>query len=561
MTAALVARVALFASAIAEGLLALLDHPRGGLYDLHQGRQFRPGTRVLPVSPPRVDRPTPAPTARPWRGVALSLLVLCGLLVLAPPPGCRCRSASPPPTNLVLLTVDTLRADRLGCYGYSRDTSPELDRLAAEGTLFEAAYVQRGSTWPSLTSILTSQHPVTHGVRENGMPLGSGPATLAESLLGRGYSTHAVLTNSYQQAWRGFESVVPVEEKPQDQVAADRAIDWLRTGAVEPFFLWIHMVAPHDPYAPPADHDRFGDPGYGGRVDGGSISTTRIMFGLDTPQPADLERLQSLYDGEVAFSDAMIARVLGALEERSFLDHSLVVATSDHGEELLDHHDYFFHHASVYEGVLRVPLILWQPGVVPAGRREGTVVQSIDIAPTVLELLDVPVPTGFDGRSLAPLLRGETLAAEPAFSELKDQILTVRTAGHRYVFNPSGAQPSRVPGMQMELAGAAGLEHLNRVPIGIEELYDLSTDPREQTDLVAAHPVALDKLRGLIAGFQRDRGWTCGAEVDRQALEGIDPETRRRLEEMGYVIGPAPGPAGPAADPQEPLDQRSSPAP
>ena len=493
--------------------------------------------------------------------MALGLLLLAGLLMLAPPPGCRRRAAPSTPPNLVLLTVDTLRADRLGCYGYSRDTSPELDRLAAEGTLFEAAYVQRGSTWPSLTSILTSQHPVTHGVRENGMQLGSGPATLAESLAGRGYATQAVLTNSYQQAWRGFETIVPAEEKPQDQVAADRAIDWLRTGAVEPFFLWVHLVAPHDPYAPPASHDRFGDPGYAGWVDGGSISTTRIMFGLDTPQPADLERLQSLYDGEVAFSDAMIARVLAALEERSFLDNSLVVATSDHGEELLDHHNYFFHHASVYESVLRVPLILWQPGVVPAGRREGAVVQSIDIAPTILELLGVPAPASFDGRSLAPLLRGETLADEPAFAELKDQILTVRTAGHRYVFNPSGAQPPRVPGMQMEFAGATGLEHLNRVPIGIEELYDLSTDPREQTDRVAGHPAALDRLRELIAGFQRDRGWTCGDEVDRQALEGIDPETRRRLEAMGYVIGPAPGPKGPDAGPQEPQDQRSPPAP
>jgi arylsulfatase A-like enzyme len=499
--------------------------------------------------------------ARAWRGAALALLLLAGLLVLVAPPGCRRQPAPATPPNLILLTVDTLRADRLGCYGYSRDTSPELDRLAAEGTLFEAAYAQRGSTWPSLTSILTSQHPVTHGVRENGMPLGDGPETLAEALAGRGYSTYAVLTNSYQQAWRGFETVVPAEEKPQDQVAADRAIDWLRAGAVEPFFLWVHMVAPHDPYAPPAGHDRFGDPGYSGGVDGGSIATTRIMFGLNSPQPADLSRVQSLYDGEVAFSDTMIARVLGALEERSFLDRSLVVATSDHGEELLDHHDYFFHHASVYEGVLHIPLILWQPGVVPAGRREGSVVQSIDIAPTVLELLDVPVPTGFDGRSLAPLLRGEALPAEPAFAELKDQILTVRTGDHRYVFNPSGVQPPRVPGMQLELAGAADLEHLNRVPIGVEELYDLSADPKEQTDLAPGHPAVLDELRELIAGFQRDQGWTCGEEVDRQALEGIDPETRRQLEAMGYVIGPAPGPRGPDNAPPGSGDQRPSPAP
>jgi len=482
----------------------------------------------------------------------VALLVLAGLAAVAGPPGCRRKPPAPEHANLVLLTVDTLRADRLGCYGYGRDTSPELDRLATEGTVFLEAYAQRGSTWPSLTSILTSQHPVTHGVRENGMPLAAGPATLAEALADRGYATHAVLTNSYQQDWRGFQAVVPAEERPQDQVAADRAIDWIRNGAVEPFFLWVHLVAPHDPYAPPAEYDRFGDRDYQGSMDGGSISTTRVMFGIDEPQPADLARLQSLYDGEVAFSDAMLGRVLRALEERSFLDRSLVVATSDHGEELLDHHDYFFHHASVYEGVLRIPLILWQPGVVPAGRRDANLVQSIDIAPTVLELLGASAPEGFQGRSLAPLLRGDALAAAPAFAEIKDQILTVRTDRHRYVFNPSGVQPPRVPGMQLELAGAAELEHLNRVPIGIEELYDVSADRLEQTDLVASRPPALEELRELAAGFQRDRGWSCGQEVDRQALETIDPETRRRLEAMGYVIGPPPANGRPPAGGQRP---------
>jgi len=472
--------------------------------------------------------------------VALALLIALSLV------GCgrkgdKTRAAGP---NLVLLTVDTLRADRLGCYGYSRDTSPVLDRLAKEGTLFEEAYAQRGSTWPSLASIMTSLHPVTHGVRENGMMLSDAPDALAEMLAAKGYHCAAVVANSAQQNWEGFATVQDVQEVPQDRHVADAAVRWLQANTERPFFLWVHYVAPHDPYEPPAEFDRFTDEGYSGRVDGGLIATTQVILDHVVPTDEELEHLDALYDGEVAFSDAMLQPVLDTLEQGGVAEETLVVFTSDHGDELYDHHHYLFHHASVYEGVLRLPLVFWQPGAIPAGRRFDDLVQSIDIAPTLLELLEVPIPASYQGRSLVPRLRGEELPAQPAFAEIKDQMLVVRDARSKYVFNPLGMSPPRVPSSALDVARVPHLASRNVVPIGIEELYDVRKDRYETRDLTSTNPDELARMRELADGFRVQFGWKAGSEVDRRVIQEVPEALRKRLEELGYVLGPSPSPAG-----------------
>lgn len=489
-----------------------------------------------------------APDRRAARARAIAAALLMGL-VLA---GCgrkaeKTRVAGP---NLVLLTVDTLRADRLGCYGYSRDTSPVLDRLAREGTLFEEAYAQRGSTWPSLASIMTSQHPVTHGVRENGMQLSNAPDALAEVLTARGYHCGAVVANSAQQNWEGFDSVQDVQAVPQDRHVADAAVRWLQANTERPFFLWVHYVATHDPYEPPAEFDRFTEDGYTGRVDGGLVSTTQVILDHVVPTKEELEHLDALYDGEVAFSDAMLEPVLDALEQGGVAEETLVAFASDHGDEMYDHHHYLFHHASVYEGVLRIPLVLWQPGAIPAGRRVDDLVQSIDIAPTLLELLELSVPASYQGRSLLPCLKGEELPAQPAFAEIKDQMLVVRDTRSKYVFNPLGISPPRVPNSALDVAGIPHLASRNVVPIGLEELYDVRKDRYETRDLTSERPAELARMRELADGFRAQFGWKAGSEVDRRVIQEVPEELRQRLEELGYVLGPSTpgGGAGSGAD-------------
>ena len=171
-------------------------------------------------------------------------MTLLLLLACTPSPPSLQGTAGP---NLLLITVDTLRADHLGAYGYTRNTTPEMDRLAKNGVRFTDAYTPRGLTWPALASLMTGLYPVQHGVRTNAMLMENRLTTLAEVLTGQGYKSGAILTNSFDQHWEGFSKVIPIDRDPRDGVASDQAQAWLST-AQAPFFLWVHFVAPHDPW-------------------------------------------------------------------------------------------------------------------------------------------------------------------------------------------------------------------------------------------------------------------------------------------------------------------------
>jgi arylsulfatase A-like enzyme len=491
------------------------------------------------MKPPLLTSPAP-PLARP--GAVLLVALLAGCSAAPDPTGSapsQLLSSEPdlPPahgrTNLLLVTIDTLRVDRMGAYGNPRDTTPWFDALASEGALFERVYAQRGSTWPSLVSILASQHPVTHGVRHNGQKLQGDPATLAHALGAQGYHCGAVLTNASDLGWQGFDDLRAVMQEPRDVVAADQALQWLEQFGDQPFFLWVHLVAPHDPYQPSPEHMGFVDPGYRGPVDGSVASTTRLLFGEGPVAGDDREQLLALYDGEVAWSDAQLGRLLEDLKGRGLLDHTLVAVSSDHGEELLDRQRYPFHNASIYEGSLRLPLALRLPGAVPPGTRHPELAASLDIAPTLLELLDAPIPDSFEGRSLVPLLQGEPFDAQPVFSELEDAVLSVRTPDWRYVHNPGGHNPALVPNGHIQQAGLSidGLH--NQLDIAPTELYSLIADPLEQRDLAARDPQRVAAMAGLIQAFEQSTGWRLDGAAPAQPL---DPELRARLEAMGYVL-------------------------
>ena len=418
---------------------------------------------------------------------------------------------APAARNLVLVTIDTLRADRLGCYGNREVATPRLDAIAASGALFEQATVHVPLTRPSHASIFTGRLPAEHGLRDNVSPaLAPDVPTLAPMLKAAGFRTGAFVSSivlSRQSGLnRGFDEYsdrFEVEgddarflntiQKPGD-VTMTEALSFVERGGGERFFAWIHLYDPHDPYEPPEPYASR----YAGRP----------------------------YDGEVAWTDALVGRLEDALQRLGVRDQTLLVVTSDHGEGLGEHGE-SVHGFFVYESTLRVPLIVRGPGVAP-GRRMKELVTSVDLLPSVLDLLGVPAPAGWSGsgRSLAPLLRGTgSLPPAPAYAESLLPLLhygwsdlrALRDGRWKYIQAPR------------------------------PELYDLESDPGETRDLAAEMPARAAALRdGLAARLSRERAVATDAA-------GVPADLLEKLGALGYLGAGAPraAPGAAVADPKD----------
>ena len=347
---------------------------------------------------------------------APSLPLLAALLV----PGCSGGgegAASPPPLAPgVLIVIDTLRADHLGCYGYGLDTSPHIDAFAEGATLFEANSTQCNATFPAITSILTGLYPRTHrnylAVPLEGLvvpPREHG--SLAERLEARGYHTLAVVSHplwtgsdldaAIHAGWDAF-STIPTSLEGQARYDHDHAgytnerafalLDRYDEERDGPLFLWVHYFDPHAAYRPPAEYaERF------------RAAHLEAAAGAGAKE-LEYAAKRALYDGEIAYCDSELARLFDRLRERGLFDRALVALVADHGENLAEHHPgtplLGFNHGRLYEGVARVPLILKLPGQ-RAGQRVRAITQSIDLLPTVLEVLGLPGDPPVEGRSSA----------------------------------------------------------------------------------------------------------------------------------------------------------------
>ena len=410
--------------------------------------------------------------------------------------GAGCRRLRPAPTpNVLLISIDTLRADHVGVYGHREAQTPRLDALAGRGTRFDQASTVAPLTLPAHSSLLTGTFPAHHGVRDNGsFYLGAEETTLAEVLAARGYRTGAfvgafVLDGRWGVS-QGFEryaddfDLTRYEGASMDAIqrrgdaVVDKAIAWLDEDHDRPFFAWVHLYDPHAPYqAPPAFSSRF---------------------------PASVT---GAYDAEIAWTDAQIGRVLDALAGDGRRDQTLVVAVGDHGESL-DEHGEHGHGFFIYEAVARIPLIVAGPGV-PV-RVVTSPVRIVDVMPTVLDLLRVPAPAGVQGASLLPLARGEP----------RDHPALVESWYPRFHYGWSELRSLR-----------DGRYKLIEAPR--PELYDLADDPGETRDLAARDPqrvAAMTRaLRGLAAGL---------GQAAAQPPSSVDPEVQERLQALGYVSGP-----------------------
>lgn len=429
-----------------------------------------------------------------------------------------CRPAAERRPDVIVYLVDTLRADHLGCYGYSRETSPRIDAFAAESVLFEKAVAQSAWTRPAVTSLLTGLDPHSHGVQERLDALPKSLDTLPEILRRQGYQTTAFVSSAVITAKFGFDQGFDIfRQRAKETLEPERTtsewvnaetLRWLeRRDPDRPFFLFLHTLDPHMPYRPPEPFRRRLAPHADPRA-GSLEQVVALRDGLRPASARDREEISALYDAEIAANDAAFGRLVTELQARGLYDPLLLVFVSDHGEELLDHGGWE-HGATLYQELVHVPLLLKLPGGFGSGRRIGEMVRQVDILPTILEVLGGEIPHGIQGRSLLPLLQAPTRRPPAAFSSLdldgrriESAILEDRKLIHT-------------------------LAH-DRRPLGLE-LYDLGADPGERRNLAAADPAAVRGLSWLLA--QRKRP----GEPPKAPPVALDPELEAELRALGYV--------------------------
>jgi arylsulfatase len=426
--------------------------------------------------------------------------------------------------NVILITVDTLRADHLGAYGYQRATSPHVDAFARESLLFRRAYSQSSETNPSLSSLMTSYYPHETKVLRIFHQLPPGVLTLAEILKAEGYRTGAVVSNFTLRHGAGFEQGFDTYDDQMEDWGSknwegyDRvgpktttaAQAWLRSNHATKFFLWIHYMDPHSPYTPPAPYSKmFVDyPGDGAK----SIPFNKDVTGMggippdarlgDHADPRYYISQYSQYDGEIAFFDHWFGELLKTIRELNLFENTLILFTADHGEAMGEHNYYFAHLESLYEGLIHVPLLMRVPGPSSAGREITYPVAHIDLLPTILDVLSIQHPRTFRGQNLL-------------------------TPNDREIFaeaNYGGAKATLIShGMKLI---SSGYDY---------EEYDLEKDPEEKSNLLETLP---DAEFLTVAGLQR----TLTSLVQQDALElgapmnwNIELEIERKLKALGYV--------------------------
>jgi arylsulfatase A-like enzyme/Flp pilus assembly protein TadD len=411
--------------------------------------------------------------------------------------GCRGRARP----DVLLISIDTTRADRLGCYGYGLPTTPNIDALAAEGALFTRAFATNPITLPSHSSLMTGTYPMFHGVRDNGTyVLRSDVTTLAEVLSAQGYDTGGVVGSFVLDSQFGLDQGFALydddvgREWSEDELAArtahafgfaERKANLVTTAGVRfierprrgPYFAWLHYFDPHQPINPPEPYrSRFADG----------------------------------YDAEIAFADEQIGQVFAALKKRGTYDDTLIVVTADHGEGLMEHGEPS-HSLLVFDTTLHVPLIVKLPGQKP-GRRVETLASLVDVMPTVLSALGLRVPAEVQGVSLLPWIRGaapdarRTVYMESLLPRLVcgwGELRAIRSATEKLIWGPK------------------------------PRLFRVSEDPGEVFDLAEKEPATVARLK---AELEKALGaWT--RPISQGSVSAPDAETVRRLAALGYVAG------------------------
>ncbi len=428
------------------------------------------------------------------------------------------------PTNILLVTLDTTRADVLSCYGGKPKTTPAIDALARRGVLFENAYSALNVTKPAHVSILTGARAIQHRVFSNAALIPEDVEPLPLILRDRGYQTGAFVSAvqlGESTGWRGFQHIDGPRAAARDgRPVVDGAARWMRE-AREPFFLWVHLFEPHTLYTPPEKFaKRFyeGDPKSG---DGPLLAKEPFIAGWNYPPMQewiagvrDPAWARAMYEAEVAYTDKLVGDLLSALDRSGRLERTGIVLTADHGESLGEHGVYF-DHAGLYEASLRIPLVVRWPGT-GGGRRVSEIVTQLDILPTLADLVGFGLPQT-DGVSLRPLLEGTSGFAERevhVFESAHNQHIAVRRGRWKAIW----------PVFEKHRFFAAE-----------PELYDLEADPTETMNVIAEHPDVVSELEPYAAP------WRALGVITKGDVPEVSAEVQEMISGLGYAGGDEDG--------------------
>jgi arylsulfatase A-like enzyme len=473
-------------------------------------------------------------TARRRRIVVLvvATLVVAGILIAVYP-----RPVSRP--SVILISIDSLRPDRLGCYGHDRATSPFLDRFASEGALFETAVSSTSWTLPAHAALFTGLADRVHGCLMDGRWLDGSRVTLAEAFREAGYRTVGFFSGPYLHPAfgfaQGFDGYHDCTSYSRETIARLRGRDvdldalshhdvtnptvlrevtkWLEADPQRPVFLFIHLWDVHYDYIPPEPYRTMFDPGYEGPVDGRNVE--KILVRPEGWTRRDCDHLRALYDGEIRWTDDTLAALFTVFEQSGLLRDCVTAITSDHGEAFFEHGTQGHRH-TLFEEEVRIPLLVRGPGRVPAGIRVAQPVAITDIGPTLLELAGVaPFPVA-GGTSLVPLLEDPTLRwpEKADVSELlvgDDHVLAIRTPRWKYLF----------------------AMNVRRMMV-----FDLLNDPGERQRLPEdRYPMSVPAINDLLAGTLRELHAAAQRlpAIGRRDTPPIQEMTEAQLRSLGYL--------------------------
>jgi len=433
----------------------------------------------------------------------------------------------PPPQLTVLISIDTLRADHLGVYGYPRPTSPRIDKFAEQAVVFDDATSTAPWTLPAHASLFSGLYPEHHRLTTFERRLPMGVDTIAARLARSGFDTRAVV-NTHLLSNRfglehGFAKLKYIEEalvrvSPSTWVT-DQAMEWISEPRDRPMFLFVHYYDVHSDYAAlPEFREPFERP-YDGEIDGSTLDLKEFRYGLRSIDARDVDHLIDLYDAGLRQTDEELERLFAFLRERGELDTSLIVLVSDHGEEFLEHGS-VLHGQNQHAEVLRVPLIIRYPPLLKP-MRIASPVSLVDVVPTVLALLGQPPMKGLDGKDLSPL-----------WNEPSDE--TIATFEQRALFTGADHSPTQLPdeSKMFNITRSIRKGHFKLIydtNTGARELFDLRTDPGEKVDVADLHADVVEQLTSLLL----ESG--TGSMPEGTAIELTDDE-KKLVEALGYGV-------------------------
>lgn len=458
--------------------------------------------------------------------------------------------SNPDSPNVLLITIDTLRADRLGCYGYHLDTSPNIDKLAQQGVLFSDCTVQWPKTWPSIGSLVTGMYPKTTGLRMEHHMLPESLYLLSEVFKQAGYRTGAVVANfnlgktfnfqqgfdyfveSWQELWEEREGKIPFQNQAgkvkfftNASIVNEQCLRYLKKNKKnrKPYFMWLHYMEPHGPYTTPQKYKGYFQNAYKTEfVALNKLPSYQLRKIPGTNRVInDLGYYRGQYDRTIRYFDDELARLLSEIKKLNSKRKIVIIITADHGESLGEHDYYLEHGLLPYQACAHVPLIIVKDGVLPAGKTIDKPVGLIDVSATILDLAGIEIPAAFEGQSLVDLMLDEKNATVRKYTFMESGYhreypqLTVRDGRWKLIHITS----------PRDLTIMTGAEY---------ELYDVDSDPGEVHNLADEKHDIVKNLRKVL------HDWYVGGPVKTERgtqvdLETLDSKALEMLKSLGYV--------------------------